>query len=100
VLVQVGLLREGAGAVFADERPLACVRADVGLQLHLGLPHNVFCTIFSVLWCLVWWPGQYKRIAPLSIFHGCRKGLIAFTPEIDCDQTAMGLPPVTSATHS
>jgi hypothetical protein len=23
------------------------------------------------------------------------KGLIAFTPEIDCDQTAMGLPPVT-----
>jgi hypothetical protein len=23
--------------------------------------------------------------------------LIAFTPEIDCDQTAMGLPPVTSA---
>jgi hypothetical protein len=24
-------------------------------------------------------------------------GLIAFTPEIDCDQTAMGLPPVTSA---
>jgi hypothetical protein len=25
------------------------------------------------------------------------KGLIAFVPEIDCDQTAMGLPPVTSA---
>jgi hypothetical protein len=25
------------------------------------------------------------------------KGLIAFTPEIGCDQTAMGLPPVTSA---
>jgi hypothetical protein len=25
------------------------------------------------------------------------KGLIAFTPEIDCDQTAMGLPPITSA---
>jgi hypothetical protein len=24
------------------------------------------------------------------------KGLIAFTPEIDCDQTAMGLPPVTA----
>jgi hypothetical protein len=23
--------------------------------------------------------------------------LIAFTPEIDCDQTAIGLPPVTSA---
>jgi hypothetical protein len=23
--------------------------------------------------------------------------LIAFIPEIDCDQTAMGLPPVTSA---
>jgi hypothetical protein len=25
------------------------------------------------------------------------KGLIAHTPEIDCDQMAMGLPPVTSA---
>jgi hypothetical protein len=25
------------------------------------------------------------------------KGLIAFTPEIECDQTSMGLPPVTSA---
>jgi hypothetical protein len=25
------------------------------------------------------------------------KGLIALTPEIDCDQTAIGLPPVTSA---
>jgi hypothetical protein len=25
------------------------------------------------------------------------KGLIALTPEVDCDQTAMGLPPVTSA---
>jgi hypothetical protein len=24
-------------------------------------------------------------------------GLIAFTPEIDCDKTAMGLPSVTSA---
>jgi hypothetical protein len=50
---------------------------------------------------LVWYPGQNKRIAPLSFFHGCRnkatKVLIAFTPEIDCDQTAMDLPPVTSA---
>jgi hypothetical protein len=25
------------------------------------------------------------------------KGLIAFKPEIDCDQTAMGLPHITSA---
>jgi hypothetical protein len=25
------------------------------------------------------------------------KGLIASTPEVDCDQTAMGSPPVTSA---
>jgi hypothetical protein len=25
------------------------------------------------------------------------KGLTALTPEIDCNQTAMGLPPVTSA---
>jgi hypothetical protein len=26
--------------------------------------------------------------------------IIAFTPEIDCDQTAMGLPPVCSISHS
>jgi hypothetical protein len=49
------------------------------------------------VWCL----GQNKRIVPLSFFHGCRKmvtkGLIVFTPEIDCDQMAMGLRPVTSA---
>jgi hypothetical protein len=28
------------------------------------------------------------------------KGLIAFIPELDCDQTAIGLPPVCSITHS
>jgi hypothetical protein len=28
------------------------------------------------------------------------KGLIALTPEIDCDQTAMGLPPDTSQENS
>jgi hypothetical protein len=43
-------------------------------------------------------PGQNKRIAPLSFFHGCRtKGLTAITPEIDYDQTAMDLPPVAPA---
>jgi hypothetical protein len=49
--------------------------------------------------CLVWCPGQNKIIAPLYFLHGCRKatkGLIAVT-EIDCNETAMGLPPVTSA---
>jgi hypothetical protein len=50
---------------------------------------------------LVWCPGQNKRIAPLSFLHGCRKkatkGLTVLTPEIDCDQTAIGLPPVTSS---
>jgi hypothetical protein len=48
----------------------------------------------------MWYPGQNKRIALLSFFYGCRKAikeLIALTPEIDSDQTAMGLPPVTSA---
>jgi hypothetical protein len=40
----------------------------------------------------VWCPGQNKRIAPLSFLHG----LIALTPEIDYNKTAMGLPPVTS----
>jgi hypothetical protein len=48
---------------------------------------------------LVWCPGQNKRIAPLSFLHGCRKrrGLMALTPEIGCNKTAMGLPPVTPA---
>jgi hypothetical protein len=45
----------------------------------------------------VWCPGQNKRIALLFFLHGCRKRLIALTPEIDCNMTAMGLPPVTSA---
>jgi hypothetical protein len=52
--------------------------------------------------------GQNKRIAPFS-FHECHKAtlssdnllatkrLTALTPEIDCDQTAMGSPPVMSA---
>jgi hypothetical protein len=43
----------------------------------------------------VWCPGQNKRIAPLSLFHECRKratkGLTALTPEVRCDQTAMDL---------
>jgi hypothetical protein len=52
--------------------------------------------------CLVWWPGQNNRITSLSFFHGCRKRLlyyselIALTPDIDCDQTVIGLPPVRS----
>jgi hypothetical protein len=50
---------------------------------------------------VVWCPGQNIRIAPLFFLHGCLRrlktnGLIGLTPEIDCDQTAMGLPPVTS----
>jgi hypothetical protein len=47
----------------------------------------------------VWCSGQNKREAALPFFHGCHKGeeLIALKLEIDCDQTAMGLPPVTSA---
>jgi hypothetical protein len=45
----------------------------------------------------MWCPRQNKRIAPLSYFHECHnmrqatKGLTALTPEIDCDQTAIGL---------
>jgi hypothetical protein len=48
----------------------------------------------------MWCPGQKKRIAPLPFFHGCRKRQLnekALTPEMDCNLTAMGLPPVTSA---
>jgi hypothetical protein len=43
-------------------------------------------------------PGIDKRNAPLPFFHGYRKrrGLKAVPPEIDRDQTAMGLPPVKS----
>jgi hypothetical protein len=44
----------------------------------------------------VWCPGQKNSIAPLS-FLEATKGLIALTPEIDCNKTAMGLPPVTPA---
>jgi hypothetical protein len=45
----------------------------------------------------VWCPGQNKRIAPLSWKSlKATKGLIALTPEIDCNKTAMALPPVTS----
>jgi hypothetical protein len=56
--------------------------------------------IYTLTSGLVWCPGQNKRIAPLSFFHGCRKRRLkdeALTHEVDCDQTAMGLPPVTSA---
>jgi hypothetical protein len=52
----------------------------------------------------MWCPGPNKRIAPLSVFLSssmdvvkATKGLTALTPEIDCGQTAMGLPLVTSA---
>jgi hypothetical protein len=52
----------------------------------------------TILKSLVWCPGQSKRIAPLTFIHGCRKKrLIALISEIDCDRTAMGLPPVMSA---
>jgi hypothetical protein len=47
----------------------------------------------------VWFPGQNKRIVSLFFFRGCRKKPlkeIAITSEIDYDQTAMGLAPVTS----
>jgi hypothetical protein len=41
-----------------------------------------------------WCTGQNKRTA---LSQKATKGLTALTPEIDCDQTAMDLPPVTSA---
>jgi hypothetical protein len=48
----------------------------------------------------VWCPGQNKRIAPLFLpwmSQKATKGITALTLEIDCDQTTMGLPLVTSA---
>jgi hypothetical protein len=65
--------------------------------LKAKVSDNVFCLTKTT--SLVSCPGQNKRIAPLSFFHGCQatKGLIALTPEVNCDQTAMGFPPSTSA---
>jgi hypothetical protein len=37
------------------------------------LYNNNFTIINIVSLGLVWCPGQNKRIAPLSFFHGCRK---------------------------
>jgi hypothetical protein len=55
--------------------------------------------IFSV--SLVWWPGQNKRIAPLSFSSmDVVKGdlrINSIPPETDCNQTAIGVPPDTSA---
>jgi hypothetical protein len=47
----------------------------------------------------VWCPGQNKRIAPLSSMDVVKGDLriVVFTIEINCDQKAMDLPPVTSA---
>jgi hypothetical protein len=45
--------------------------------------------------CLVRYLGQNKRIAPIPFMDVVKEGLIALTPEIDYDQMAMGLPPVT-----
>jgi hypothetical protein len=48
-----------------------------------------YSTLYTVIFsCVV--PGKIKIIK-------ATKGLIAFTLEIDCNQTAMGLPPITSA---
>jgi hypothetical protein len=57
---------------------------------------------------LVWYPKQNKTIAwkeegaPLFSMNIVKatKGLIALTPEINCDQMTMGLSPVTSAVFS
>jgi hypothetical protein len=68
---------------------------------------NNFNTLYIL--CLAWYPGQNKRITHLSFFHGCRKRRLkdytytntnlhtTLTSEIECDKTAMGLPPITSA---
>jgi hypothetical protein len=40
---------------------------------------------------------KHLSLFPWMVKGKATKGLIALTPEIDCDQTAMGLPPVTPA---
>jgi hypothetical protein len=50
-----------------------------------------------VLGCLVWYPGQNKRKAALPFFNGYRKRLTVLISETDCNQTAMGSPPLMPA---
>jgi hypothetical protein len=44
----------------------------------------------------VWCTGQNKSVAPQKSSKA-PKGLISFTPEIECDRTTMDLPPATPA---
>jgi hypothetical protein len=60
--------------------------------------NNFVRILFYLVWCL----GQIKRIAPLPspwMALKTTKELIALTPEMDCDQMAIGLPTAKSASY-
>jgi hypothetical protein len=63
-------------------------------KLATAMLIQCFSTILCMLYTyssLVWCPGQNKRIAPLSSMDVVKElGIITLTPEINCDQTAMG----------
>jgi hypothetical protein len=67
--------------------------------MHKKLQQQKLLTIIvSSVSCGV--PDKFKKSTSLFLpwmSSLATKGLTAVTPEIDCDQTAMGLPPVTSA---
>jgi hypothetical protein len=80
-----------------------CHVCSSGLYLFCIDFYAIFIFVFSLLWC----SEQNKRIDTHDI-HGIKreepfkatKELTALTSEIDCDQTAMGSPPATSAVFS
>jgi hypothetical protein len=63
----------------------------------------IFLILFSCFYYNYWYSlidTQNKRVTSLFLpwmSYKTTKGLTALTPEVDCDQTAIGLPPVTSA---
>jgi hypothetical protein len=86
------LLRRGRGNV--GELLLLLSILGIVYELLYVLP-NIYYRDISLVWC----PRQEERISSLPFYHGCRKRRLiwALTSEMDCDQTAMGLLPETSA---
>jgi hypothetical protein len=65
----------------------------------MGKINNVVYIFLFIKYLFVSCSGRDKiKESPLYFFNGCRKRRLkdyALTPEIYCDQTAMGLPAVT-----